>query len=50
MRRAVVTVAIGEAYYGRGLAYQRLGEKAKAEQDFEKAKKLGYKAPGHGSG
>ncbi len=34
-----------EAYQGRGVAYQRKGEKAKAEKDFDQAKKLGYRPP-----
>ncbi len=35
-----------DAYCGRGLAYVKKGEpdKAKAEEDFAQAKKLGYKA------
>ena len=32
------------AYYGRGLAYTKKGETAKADEDFVQAKKLGYKA------
>ena len=32
----------GEAYHHRGLAYEKKGEKAKAEKDFAQAKKLGY--------
>jgi Flp pilus assembly protein TadD len=32
-----------KAYSNRGIAYQKNGEKAKAEEDFEQAKKLGYK-------
>jgi len=31
-----------EAYYGRGVAYEKKGEKSKAEEDFAQAKKLGY--------
>jgi Flp pilus assembly protein TadD len=31
------------AYYARGVVYQKKGDKAKAEQDFAQAKKLGYK-------
>lgn len=34
-----------DAYYYRGLAYQKKGDKAKADTDFAQAKKLGYKAP-----
>ena len=30
------------AYYGRGFAHQQKGEQAKADEDFAKAKKLGY--------
>jgi Flp pilus assembly protein TadD len=37
--------SFGEAYQQRGLAYEKSGEKAKAEEDFAQAKKLGYKAP-----
>ena len=32
-----------EAYYDRGSAYEKKGDKAKAEADFAQAKKLGYK-------
>jgi tetratricopeptide (TPR) repeat protein len=32
----------GAAYQGRGLAYQKQGNKDKAEADFAKAKELGY--------
>ena len=32
------------AYYLRGWAYQQKGDKAKAEEEFAQAKKLGYKA------
>lgn len=35
---------VAEAYFDRGFAYQMKGEKANAEEDFEQAKKLGYKA------
>jgi Flp pilus assembly protein TadD len=31
------------AYWGRGVAYKRTNEKAKADEDFAHAKKLGYK-------
>lgn len=31
------------AYRNRGIAHQKIGETAKAEEDFEQAKKLGYK-------
>ena len=31
-----------EAYHYRGLAYQKKGDRAKAESDFAKAKELGY--------
>ena len=31
-----------EADYGRGLAHEKKGEKAKADEDFAQAKKLGY--------
>jgi Flp pilus assembly protein TadD len=31
-------------YQYRGLAYEKKGEKAKAEADFAQAKKLGYKS------
>ena len=34
---------LAEAYYNRGLAYEKKGEQAKAEGDFAQAKKLGYK-------
>ncbi len=30
------------AYYNRGVAYERKGDKAKAEEDFARAKELGY--------
>ena len=33
-----------EAYYNRGCAYEALGETAKAQADFVKAKQLGYKS------
>jgi hypothetical protein len=33
---------LGMLYYARGHAYQKKGEKAKAEEDFAQAKKLGY--------
>ena len=32
------------AYYNRGVAYQNIGEKDKADADFAKAKELGYKS------
>jgi tetratricopeptide (TPR) repeat protein len=32
------------AYYNRGVAYEEKGEKAKADEDFAQAEKLGYKA------
>ena len=32
------------AYWDRGMAYTSKGEKAKAEKDFLRAKKLGYEA------
>jgi len=32
-----------QAYQNRGIAYEKKGEKAKAEEDFAQAKKLGYK-------
>ena len=32
-----------EAYYDRGYVYSQKNEKAKAEADFEQARKLGYK-------
>ena len=32
-----------EAYTNRGIAYQKIGEKTKADADFAKAKELGYK-------
>jgi Flp pilus assembly protein TadD len=32
-----------QAYWGRGSCYRKQGDKAKAEQDFAQAKKLGYK-------
>jgi Flp pilus assembly protein TadD len=35
----------GYAYYGRAQSYEKQGDKAKAEEDFAQAKKLGYKAP-----
>ena len=31
-----------KAYYGRGLAYEEIGEEAKAAADFAKAKQLGF--------
>ncbi len=31
---------LAQAYYGRGVAYQALGETAKAKADLEKAKHL----------
>jgi Tfp pilus assembly protein PilF len=34
-----------KAYYGRAHAYLQKGEKAKADEDFARAKKLGYPAP-----
>ena len=34
---------LGVAYYGRGVAYQKKGEETKADEDFERAGKLGYK-------
>jgi hypothetical protein len=33
-----------DAYYGRASIYEKKGEKAKADEDFATAKKLGYKA------
>ncbi len=33
----------GRAEYNRGLAYERLGQKEKAAQDYNRSKKLGYK-------
>ena len=33
------------AYRGRGVAYEKKGDKAKAEADFAQAKKLGYREP-----
>ena len=32
-----------DAYYGRGFAYSKKREKTKADDDFAKAKELGYK-------
>ena len=32
-----------KAYHNRGIAYEKKGDKAKAEADLEQAKKLGYK-------
>ena len=32
----------GEAFYARGLAYEKIGENVKAKDDFEHAKKLGF--------
>jgi len=32
-----------EAYFWRGLAYEKKDDKAKAAEDFEQAKRLGYK-------
>ena len=32
-----------DAYFNRGIAYQKKGDKAKAEEDSAQAKKLGYK-------
>ncbi len=32
-----------EAYYNRGLAYEKNGDQANAEADFTNAKELGYK-------
>ena len=32
-----------EAYFGRGKCYEAMGDKAKAQADFAKAKELGYK-------
>ncbi len=32
-----------EAYYNRGIAYEKKGYQAKADADFKKAKELGYK-------
>ena len=31
-----------KAYYNRGLMYEALGKSTEAEQDFAKAKELGY--------
>ena len=31
-----------DAYYTRGVAYERLGQQKLAERDFVKAKELGY--------
>ena len=31
------------AYFGRGFAYEKEGDNAKAEEDFAQAKRLGYK-------
>lgn len=36
----------GEVYYFRGLVYNVLGKYEEAEQVFQKAKELGYEAPG----
>ena len=33
---------LGEAYYGRGMAYSRLVMKQQAESDFQEAAKLGF--------
>jgi tetratricopeptide (TPR) repeat protein len=33
---------LGEAYYGRGLAYSRLIMKQQAESDFQEAARLGF--------
>ena len=33
-----------DAYYNRGLAYQKIGADERAQADFAKAEKLGYKA------
>ena len=33
---------LGEALYYRGLAYEKLGDNARAEADFAKARALGY--------
>ena len=35
----------GQAYFNRGLAYRQKGEKAKAGEDFDHARKLGYTRP-----
>ena len=35
----------GEVYYNRAIAYQELGDTAKADADFARAKGLGYGAP-----
>ena len=32
-----------KAYYNRGWAYGRQGDKTKAEEDFARARELGYK-------
>ena len=42
-RRPCGSLRLADAYYGRGLAYAKKGEKAKADDDFAQAKKLGYK-------
>jgi hypothetical protein len=34
----ISTVSFGQ----RGLAYEKVGEKSKAEEDFARARKLGY--------
>ena len=31
-----------KAYWNRGVAYSETGERAKADEDFARAKKLGY--------
>jgi hypothetical protein len=36
----------GEAYYGRGLWYKRLGREVAAQEDFKKAEALGYSCQG----
>ena len=38
------TQRYANAHYSRGLAHQKKGENAKAEEDFSQAEALGYKA------
>ncbi|MHB8862744.1 MAG: tetratricopeptide repeat protein [Pirellulaceae bacterium] len=35
----------GVAYYNRGVAHRKLGDRAKADRDFAKAKSVGYQVP-----
>jgi Flp pilus assembly protein TadD len=34
---------LATVYYARGRAYEKAGDKAKADEDFAQAKKLGHK-------